>query len=75
MKHFVLGFAAHEAEQEFCVASLDFTDPAKLRLAIQFLASQRTGALLSLLIELRQLFPVARIGNQVYPVSDDELPR
>jgi len=67
MRHFVLGFAARNAQHEYCVASLDFTNPSVLKLAIQLIAPNRTGALLALLVQLREMFPVARVGDRVYP--------
>ncbi len=71
MKHFILGFETLKAQDEYAIALLDFLNPSILTLAVQILAISRTRALLALLVRLRGMFSVIRIGDRVYPELDD----
>jgi hypothetical protein len=66
IKHFVNGFEAYQAQHEYCIVYLNWFDDSILTMTFQSLEVSRTRSLFALMVDLRQLFPVARMGNQVY---------
>lgn len=70
-QHFALGFEQLQAQHEYCLVYLNFFAARILRLTVQQIELGRTRALLALLVQLREMVPVTRIGHRTY---DDSAP-
>ncbi|GEM_PF-2470308 len=56
--HFVEGLSRLEVTNNYAICALNFADPTFLQITLQSLALDRSRALLRLIVEFRQKFPV-----------------
>ena len=69
LKHFILCLEAHQAQDEYAVALIDFIDPHLMKMTLHLLDVPRSRALLALVVQLKEKFPVARWNSIKYSDS------
>ena len=66
MKHFILGFEARGAQEEYSVAMIDILNPHLVKMTVQLLGIPKSRALLALVVQLKDMFPVVRWNSIEY---------
>ncbi len=71
--HFVEGLSRLEVTDNYAICAIDFFEPTFLQITLQSLALDRSRALLRLIVEFRQKFPV-KPAQTLVDIFDSQRP-
>lgn len=64
--HFAVGIRTKDTSHEYDIVYVNFFEPRKLYITFRWSTITKERAVFALLVELRQQFPVVKIGNVSY---------